>query len=153
MCPYLSLSLSSYTHFGYFVVVIIHPSIDQQWSHGVTEHMTSETLYTNQTSSLKMGSPVLLSVTPSTNVSIQVVWGNFIISGVKTPWTSSFTSSSKGYCTVYTMLSVEFDRVIRNVMSCRYWHTPVWRSHHPPTFREKVYSDSQRFYGCTSTHH
>ncbi len=77
----------------------IHPSIDQQCSHADAEHMTPETLYANQASSLNMGSPVLLSVTPSTNVSIQVVWGSFIISGVKAPWASSFTSSSKRYCT------------------------------------------------------
>ncbi len=39
--------------------------------------MTPETFYTNQASSLNRGSPVLLSVTPSRNVSIQVVWGRF----------------------------------------------------------------------------
>jgi hypothetical protein len=38
----------------------IHPSIDQQCSHTDDEHMTPETLYANQTSSLNMGSPVLL---------------------------------------------------------------------------------------------
>ncbi len=35
--------------------------------------MTPETLYTNQANSLNRGSPVLLSVTPSRNVSIQVL--------------------------------------------------------------------------------
>ncbi len=59
-----------------------------------------ETLYVNQTSSHRV-SQLLLSVTPSTNVTvaIQVVWGSLSISGVKTPWTSSLTSSSKRYCT------------------------------------------------------
>ncbi len=61
--------------------------------------MTPETLYVNQASSLNRGSQVLLSVTPSTNVGIQVVGGRLIISGVKAPWVSSLTSSSKRYCT------------------------------------------------------
>ncbi len=52
----------------------------------------------NQTNSLNMVSPVLLSVTPSTNVSIQVFGGNFIISGVKAQRALSFTSSSKRWC-------------------------------------------------------
>jgi hypothetical protein len=77
----------------------IHPSTDQQCSHGDTESMTPETLYVNQASSLNRGSPVLLSVTPSTNVDIQVAWGSLSISGVQVPWTSSLTSSSKRYCT------------------------------------------------------
>ncbi len=76
----------------------IHPSIDQKCSHTDAEHMTPETLYTNQTSSLNRGSPVFLSVTPSRNVSIQVAWGSLSISGVKVPWVSSLTSSSKRYC-------------------------------------------------------
>ncbi len=77
----------------------IHPSVDQQCSHTDTEHMTPETLYVNQARSLNSGSPVFLSVTPSRNVAIQVVWGSLSISGVKEPWVSSLTSSSKRYCT------------------------------------------------------
>ncbi len=77
----------------------IHPSIDHQCSHTDTENMTPETLYVNQTNSLNRGSPVFLSVTPSTNVAIQVAWGSLSMSGVKTPWSSSLTSSSKRYYT------------------------------------------------------
>jgi len=44
----------------------IHPSIDQQCSYTDAEHMTPETLYTNQTSFLNMVRPVFLSVTPLT---------------------------------------------------------------------------------------
>ena len=77
----------------------LHPSIDKQCSHTDTEHMTPETLYANQTSSLNRGSPVILSVTLSTYVGIQVPWGRLSISGVKVPWVSSLTSSSKRYCT------------------------------------------------------
>ncbi len=76
----------------------IHPSIDQYWSHTDTDQMTPGTLYTNLESSLNRGSPVLWSVTPSRNVDIQVTWGSLNISVVKTPWTSSLTSSSKRYC-------------------------------------------------------
>ncbi len=72
----------------------IHPSIDLQCSHADTDYMTPETLYENEKSSLNMDSPVLLSVTPSTNVSIQVAWGSFIISGVKAPWASSFKTDT-----------------------------------------------------------
>ncbi len=61
--------------------------------------MTPETLYVNQARSLNRGSPVLLSVTPSRNVAIQVAWGSLSISGVKAPWASSLTSSSNRYCT------------------------------------------------------
>ncbi len=80
----------------------IHPSIDQQRLHADAEHMTPETLYANQASSLNRGSPVLStgSVTPSRHVSIQVAWGSFSISGVKAPRASSLTSSSKRYCTL-----------------------------------------------------
>jgi hypothetical protein len=103
----------------------IHPSIDQQFSHTDSEQMTPETLYANQPSSLNRSGPVLLSVTPSTNVAIQVCcvcvcdcacgcvcvcvmsdfhrqhlsWERLSISGVKAPWASSLTSSSKRYCT------------------------------------------------------
>ncbi len=42
---------------------------------------------------------LVLSVTPWTNVAFQVVWGTLSISGVKAPWASSLTSSSKRYCT------------------------------------------------------
>jgi hypothetical protein len=42
-----------------------------------------------------MGSPVLLSVTPSRNVSIQVARGSFIISGVKAPCPSRPVASSQ----------------------------------------------------------
>ncbi len=72
----------------------IHPSTDQQYSHTDAEYMTPETLYANQASSLNRGSPVLLSVTPSKNVAIQVSWGSWSISGVKSPCVSSLTSSS-----------------------------------------------------------
>lgn len=61
--------------------------------------MTPETLYANQARSLNRGTPVLLSVTLSTNVAIQVAGGSFSISGVKAPCASSLTSSSKRYCT------------------------------------------------------
>ncbi len=53
------------TNFWWTVFLLfewIHLSIDQQCSHTDVEHMTPETLYTNQTSSFHMGSPVFLSV-------------------------------------------------------------------------------------------
>ena len=56
--------------------------------------------WSNQTTSLNRGTQVLLSVTPSRNVDIQVAWGSLSISGVKSPWASSLTSSSKRYCTL-----------------------------------------------------
>ncbi len=43
---------------------------------------------------------------PSRNVSIQVSWGTSIILGVKIPWTSSFTSSSKRWCAYHVISSV-----------------------------------------------
>ena len=35
---------------------------------------------------------------------------------------------------VHTRLSVEFDKVMYNLMSLRYWHTPPSRSQHPQTW-------------------
>ncbi len=78
------------------------------------------------------GSPVFLSVTPSTYVSIQIDWGTFIISGVKTPW--SLSSPRHQNDVVHTILSVEYDKVIRNLMLWRYWHKPASRLQHPQTW-------------------
>jgi hypothetical protein len=96
----------------------IHPSIDQQCSRADAEHMTPETLHTNQASSFHGGSPVLRSVTPSRNFSIEVVWGSFSISGVK--------ESTK---------SVVLDLVIKTILYtqccqlrlCRYVYHPVYQ--------------------------
>jgi hypothetical protein len=93
----------------------IHPSIDQQCSHSDTEHMTPETLYVNKTNSLNSGSLVFWSVTPSRNVVIQVPWGSLSISGVKAPWVSSLTSSSKRYCTSQSISLSTFDKFIRTL--------------------------------------
>ncbi len=83
--------------------------------------MTPETLYANHASSLNMDNPVLLSATPSRNVSIQVSWGIFIISGVKAPWALPFTSSSKRYYIHNVVVTI--DTVIHNLMLYTYWNT------------------------------
>ncbi len=98
-----------------------NPSIDQQCLHVDVE--------VNQSSSLNRGSLVLVSVTPSRNVGIQVGWG--IISGVKGPWVSSLTSSSKRYCTpnVVTLNCVK--RVPRK--SLYYTESPTCTPQYPQT--------------------
>ncbi len=88
VCVWTSFS-TNFWSILYFLWEWVHPSIDHQYSHTDTEHMTPETLYTNQGRSLNSGSPVLLSVTPSRNVVIQVAWGSLSIAG----WVSSSAQS------------------------------------------------------------
>ena len=74
-----------------------------------------------------MGGPLLLSVTPSKNVSIQFS-ESCIISGVKVPWPSSFTSSSKRYRRLNTdtivtdvvLHLVSYDCVCCQLRLCQY---------------------------------
>ena len=126
VCAWRSLSTNSWVSL-FLLLECIHTSIDQQCSQAHAEHMTSETLNVNQTRSLKMGCPVLLSVTPSRKVSVHVAWGSFIISDVNAPWAPSFISSSRNV--VHIMLSVVIDKVMRNLMWCRYWHTHLLGAH------------------------
>jgi hypothetical protein len=113
----------------------VHPHLDRpalptsrRWEHDIRDLVRKP----DQLLEDGLGCPVLLSVVPSRNVAIHVAWGSFIISDEKAPWAPSFISSSSDV--VHTMLSVVIDKVIRNLMWCRYWHTTALRPQHPQTW-------------------
>ena len=120
VCARRSLSTNSWLSL-FLLLEWIHPSIDQQCSQADAEHMTPEALYANQASSLKMGCPVLLSLPPSRTFLSMLLEkaSSFWV------WTHHERSPSPHHQSdaVHTMLSVEIDKVMRNLMSWRYWHT------------------------------
>ncbi len=65
-----------------------------------------------------------IPVTPSTNVTIQVAWGRLSILGVKAPWVSSLTSSSKRYCTSNVVSHDPVGMCTKNTLSPPWirWH-------------------------------
>ncbi len=116
-------SFSSNVWWNLFLLLeSIHPSIDQQCSHSDAENMTTETLYTNQTSSLNMGSAFVgHTINKCFYPNCSKKFHHF------TGWKHHDHHPSPHHQNdhVHTMLSVEFDKVtvMSTLMSWRYWHS------------------------------